>query len=198
MGDATRARRVSDRIRGVVAEMLGGGRIKDPRLGFVTVTDVRLTGDLQHATVFYTVLGDAEAREATAAALESARGVLRSAVGRATGLRLTPTLEFQLDEIPEGASHLEEVLAEARERDAAVAALAAGAAYAGDPDPYRRRDEDEADPTGGMIGDEPDFGPGLPDVNAEGCAVPALPGTQSGCLATESVDREDSDDGEEA
>jgi ribosome-binding factor A len=145
MSDPTRAHRVADRIRGVVAELLGSGRIKDPRLGFVTVTDVRVTGDLQHATVFYTVLGDAEAREETAAALASARGVLRSAVGRATGLRLTPTLAFQLDELPEDANHLAEVLREARERDAALAALAAGAEYAGDPDPYRKPADEGSD-----------------------------------------------------
>jgi ribosome-binding factor A len=142
MVDPNRARRLAERIQVVVAQMLEG-RIKDPRLGFVTLTDVRVTGDLQHATVFYTVLGDAEARAATAAALASARGVLRSEVGRQTGLRLTPSLEFQLDEVPEGATHLEEVLREARQRDAELAAQAAGRQYAGDPDPYRHPDDDE-------------------------------------------------------
>jgi ribosome-binding factor A len=157
MADQGRARRVADRIQAVVAGMLGGGRIKDPRLGFVTVTEVRVTGDLQHAIVFYTVLGDAAAREGTAAALASAQGLLRSAVGKATGLRLTPTLSFQPDALPEGATHLEEVLREAQERDAALAKLAAVAEYAGDPDPYRRPPESEDDDLAGLDSQQSDF-----------------------------------------
>jgi ribosome-binding factor A len=124
----------------VVAEALEK-RIKDPRLGFVTVTDAKVTNDLQHATVFYTVLGDAEERAASAAALESAKGVIRSEVGRRTGIRLTPTLEFIADAIPENAAHLEDLLREAAQRDAEVAALAATAQYAGDPDPYKKPDD---------------------------------------------------------
>jgi ribosome-binding factor A len=90
---------VADRIKVVVAEMLDR-RIKDPRLGFVTVTDVRVTGDTQHASVFYTVLGDAEQQASSAAALESAKGVLRAEVGKQLGMRHTPTLEFTLDALP--------------------------------------------------------------------------------------------------
>jgi ribosome-binding factor A len=137
MADTARARKLADRIREIVAEALEK-RIKDPRLGFVTVTDTRVTGDLQHATVFYTVFGDAEEKVASAAALESAKGVLRSEVGRRTGIRLTPTLEFIADAVPENAAHIEELLRVAAERDADVAARAAGAEYAGDPDPYRK------------------------------------------------------------
>jgi len=139
---AARVRKIADRIKVVVAEMLER-RIKDPRLGFVTVTDVRVTGDTQHATIFYTVFGDDDERAATASALESAKGVLRSEVGRQLGMRHTPTLEFILDALPENAAHIEELLAQARESDAEVARAAAGAAYAGDPDPYKARDEDE-------------------------------------------------------
>ena len=142
MTDTARARKLADRIREVVAEALEK-RIKDPRLGFVTVTDARVTGDLQHATVFYTVFGDPEEQAATAAALESAKGVLRSEVGRRTGIRLTPTLEFIADAVPENAAHIEDLLQAARDRDAGVAALAARAEYAGDPDPYRRPAEEE-------------------------------------------------------
>jgi ribosome-binding factor A len=142
VSDTARARKLADRVREVVAEMLEK-RIKDPRLGFITVTDARMTGDLQHATVFYTVLGDAEAQTSTAAALESARGVLRSEVGRRLGIRLTPTLDFIPDAVPESAAHLEDLLAVARAQDAGVAALAKGASYAGDPDPYRHPDEDD-------------------------------------------------------
>lgn len=153
MVDRPRARKVADRVQQVVARMLDG-RIKDPRLGFVTVTDVRVTGDLQHASVFYTVLGDAEERAGTAAALESAKGLIRSEVGKQLGTRLTPTLEFVADAIPETAEHLENALREAAARDAEVAAQAQGARYAGDADPYRRPADEEADD------DEPDDGEG--------------------------------------
>ncbi len=137
MAENPRVRRLADRIHEVVARMLDT-RIKDPRLGFVTVTDVRVTGDLQHADIFYTVYGDDEARAASAAALASATGILRSEVGKATGLRLTPTLAFHLDAVPETAAHLEAALAAAARQDAEVSALAAAASYAGDEDPYRK------------------------------------------------------------
>ncbi len=141
MADTARARKLAERIQQIVAQMLET-RIKDPRLGFITVTDARVSGDLQHATVFYTVLGEDEDRVSTAAALESAKGVIRSEVGRLTGVRLTPTLEFIPDAVPENAAHLEAALREAAERDAEVARLAATAQYAGEPDPYRRPGEE--------------------------------------------------------
>ena len=144
MADPARARKLADRIKVVVAEALDR-RVKDPRLGFITVTDARVTNDLQHATVFYTVYGDDEARAGTAMALESARGILRSEVGRRTGIRLTPTLEFALDAVPETAAAMTELLSRAAAQDAAVAALAAGAQYAGEPDPYRKPVEDDED-----------------------------------------------------
>lgn len=146
MADHGRARKLAERIQQIVAQMIDT-RIKDPRLGFATITDVRMTGDLQHADVFYTVLGDDEARAGTAAALESAKGLIRSEVGKQTGIRLTPTLDFHLDAVPETAAHLEAALLEAARRDAEVAALAASARYAGEPDPYRKPvdDEDEVD-----------------------------------------------------
>ena len=140
-----RQARLADRIRVLLAERLEKG-LRDPRLGFVTITDVRVTGDLQHASVFYTVLGDEKERADSADALRAATGMLRSEVGRQLGIRLTPTLEFIPDAIPENAGHIEHLLAEARERDAAVAGLAAGAAYAGEADPYLKpRDEAEAE-----------------------------------------------------
>lgn len=144
MVDHPRATRLAERIQVIVAEMLDT-KVKDPRLGFVTVTAVRVTGDLQHASVFYTVLGDEEARAGTAAALESAKGLIRSEVGRQTGVRLTPTLEFLPDAVPETAAHIADALRVAREQDAAVAALAASAAYAGEADPYRKPAEAEDD-----------------------------------------------------
>ncbi|TDN88564.1 30S ribosome-binding factor RbfA [Microbacterium sp. BK668] len=139
-----RQARLGDRIRVILAERLERG-LRDPRLGFVTITDVRVTGDLQHASVFYTVLGSEEERNASAEALKSATGMLRSEVGKHLNVRLTPTLEFIPDAIPENAGHIEDLLREARERDAAVAGIAASASYAGEPDPYvkPREDDDE-------------------------------------------------------
>lgn len=144
MGSEARARKLADRIKVIVAEMLET-RVKDPRLGFVTVTDVRMTPDLHDASVFYTVYGDDEARTATAAALESARGLIRSEVGKQIGVKFTPTIAFVPDAVPENARHVEDLLREAAEADARVHEQAAGAAYAGDPDPYRApREPDEA------------------------------------------------------
>lgn len=140
-------RRIADRIRVIVAEMLEH-RIKDPRLGFVTITDVRVTGDTQQATVYYTVLGEDGAEAASAAALESARGLLRSEVAKQLGLRHAPTLEFVADVLPESARYIDEVLARARAQDQAVAQASAGAVPAGDPDPYRKpreRPDDEGE-----------------------------------------------------
>ena len=154
MADTARARKLADRIHEIVADALER-RVKDPRLGFVTVTDARVTNDLQHATVFYTVLGDAEEQAATAAALASAKGVLRSEVGRRTGVRLTPTLEFVADAVPENAAHIDELLQAAAARDADVAALAATAEYAGDADPYRHEDADEDAEISGPAGEAP-------------------------------------------
>jgi ribosome-binding factor A len=139
-----RVRKVADRIHIVVAEMLER-RVKDPRLGFVTVTDVRVSGDTQNASVFYTVLGDEDELAGTAAALESAKGLIRSEVGKQLGMRHVPTLEFIHDALPDTARHIDELLQKARESDAAVSASAAGAAYAGEPDPYRRPDEPDDD-----------------------------------------------------
>lgn len=149
-----RVRKIADRIQVIVAEMLER-RIKDPRLGFVTVTDVRLTGDSQQATIFYTVLdasGDDEAALAsTAAALESAKGLLRSEVAKQLGMRTAPTLTFIADALPESARHLDEVLARAKALDEEVAARR-GTAYAGGEDPYKKPreagDDSESDEPG--------------------------------------------------
>lgn len=137
-----RSRRIADRVQVVVAQMLER-RLKDPRLGFVTITDVRVTGDNQHASVFYTVLGEQDDLAGTAAALESAKGMIRSELGKQLGMRHVPTLEFIADALPESARQLDEVLARAKAQDEAVAA-ARGTAYAGEEDPYRKpRDEDD-------------------------------------------------------
>jgi ribosome-binding factor A len=148
-----RVRKVADRIQVVVAEMLER-RIKDARLGFVTITDVRVTGDTQHASIFFTVLGDEAQRAESVAAIESAKGVLRAEVARQLGMRHAPTLEFILDALPESAARIEDLLTRARQSDAAVAAAAAGASYAGDADPYKRPvDDDEVDDADDLAGD---------------------------------------------
>lgn len=135
MVDHARAARLADRIKVIVATALDRG-LKDPRLGFVTVTDVRVTGDLQHATVFYTVYGSEQELADTAAALASATGMLRSEVGKHLRVRLTPSLEFVHDALPDNVNQIDRLLSEARERDAAARQTALGKSYAGDADPY--------------------------------------------------------------
>jgi ribosome-binding factor A len=136
----SRARRLGEVIHEIVAEALKF-KVKDPRLGFVTVTDVKVTADLREATVFYTVLGDATEQEATARALESATGLLRSEVGKETGVKFTPTLTFVPDAVPENARHIEDLLRTAAQRDSEIAAAAEGAEFAGEPDPYRSAED---------------------------------------------------------
>lgn len=145
MVDHARARKLAKRIGQIVASAIEH-EIKDPRLGNVTITDTKLTGDLHDATLYYTVLGESVDAEpdlaGAAAALESARGVLRSKVGAGTGVRFTPTLTFVADQVPESARQIDELLAKAREADAEVARRATGAQHAGEADPYRKPDEE--------------------------------------------------------
>lgn len=147
MVDQARARRLAKRISSIVATAIEY-EIKDPRLGFVTVTDAKVTGDLRDATVYYTVLGETLDTEpdyaAAAAGLEKAKGVLRSKVGAGTGVKFTPTLAFVLDKVPEVAKDMEELLARAKAADEEVAKVAANARHAGDADPYKvERDDAE-------------------------------------------------------
>lgn len=137
-----RAGKVAERIQQIIATRLERG-LGDPRLGFVTITDVQVTGDLQHASVFYTVLGTDEERADTAAALKAATGLLRSEVGKGLKIRLTPSIEFIADAIPENAQQIDALLREAQERDAQAKAAAATATYAGDADPYVKPREAE-------------------------------------------------------
>jgi ribosome-binding factor A len=120
----------------VVAQQLET-KIKDPRLGFVTVTDARVTGDLQNASIFYTVFGDEDQRAATAAALESAKGVIRSAVGRELQTRITPSIEFFEDGLPESAKALDSLLDKVHQLDAQVAELRKGATPIAGDAPYK-------------------------------------------------------------
>ncbi|MDY3049568.1 MAG: 30S ribosome-binding factor RbfA [Rothia sp. (in: high G+C Gram-positive bacteria)] len=145
MADPARAARLADRIKVIVAQALER-RIKDPRLGFITVTDARVTNDLQHATIYYTVFGSPEEQASTKAALESAKGILRSEVGKNITARLTPTLTFVPDEVPVNAAHIEDLLRKTKERDAELAAAREGAQYAAGADAYKtsETEEDEA------------------------------------------------------
>ena len=139
---AANTRRLAERISQIVAEMLER-RIKDPRLGFVTVTEARLTNDLREATVFYTVYGSPEEQAESAAALRSATGVIRSEVGRLLGLRHTPSIEFVADTLPDSARRIDDLVAAAQQADAELARTREGAEWASDPDPYRKPADDE-------------------------------------------------------
>ncbi|MER5704254.1 30S ribosome-binding factor RbfA [Micromonospora sp. NPDC002296] len=142
MTDPAKVRRHAERIRELVASVVRS-QIKDPRLGMITITDARITADLRDATVFYTVLGDTAEQSSTAAALESAKGMLRSTVGKALGLRHSPSLTFVLDDVQDQVKQIDDLLVQARTADAEVQRLAAGARYAGEAQPYRVDEEDE-------------------------------------------------------
>ena len=133
---SNRVLKVADRIKEVIAQLLET-RVKDPRLGFITITDVRVTGDLQQASIFYTVLGDDEARSSTAAALASAKGMLRAEVGQALNLRIVPSLEFFADGLQESASAKNDLMSEVRRRDEELAKLRENAKPIGEADPYK-------------------------------------------------------------
>ena len=143
MPDSARARKVADHIKRIVAERLQRG-VRDPRMGYATITDVRMTGDLQHATIFYTVLGDDQARADTHAAFQAATGMFRSEVGKHLSIRLTPTLEFVPDALPETADDIERLLEEAKRRDEETRAKAASAQFAGEENPYLEPSSDES------------------------------------------------------
>ncbi|WBB70370.1 30S ribosome-binding factor RbfA [Micromonospora sp. WMMD812] len=157
MTDPAKVRRHAERVRELVASVVRS-QIKDPRLGMITITDARITADLRDATVFYTVLGDAAAQAGTAAALESAKGMLRSTVGKALGLRHSPTLTFVLDDVQDQVKHIDDLLAAARNADAEVQRLAAKAQYAGEAQPYRLDEDEDADAEAAAEDDNPPAG----------------------------------------
>ena len=140
MADPARARRLAKRITAIVASAIEY-EIKDPGLAGVTIVDAKVTADLHDATVYYTVMGptldDEPDYEGAAAALERAKGALRTKVGAGTGVRFTPTLTFTRDTTSDTVQRMEELLARARAADADVARVRAGAKPAGDADPYR-------------------------------------------------------------
>jgi ribosome-binding factor A len=157
MTDPARVRRHAERIRELVASVVRT-QIKDPRLGMITITDARITADLRDATVFYTVLGDAAAQTGTATALDSAKGLLRSTVGKALGLRHSPTLTFVLDNVQDHVKHIDDLLAAAHHADAEVQRLAAGASYAGEAQPYRVAEDDTGETSDEIMATPPERG----------------------------------------
>lgn len=145
MVDHARARKLAERIKVLVAEALERA-VKDPDLGFVTITDVKVTPDLQHAKIFYTVYGSDAEKKQSAEIIENNKGLIRREVGRGLSIRLTPTIEFESDEIPVIAAHLNDLLHEAKARDAEVQALAKSAEFAGEANPYKEpKSQEEAD-----------------------------------------------------
>jgi ribosome-binding factor A len=148
MADPARARRLAKRVSEIVATAIEY-EIKDPGLVGVTIVDAKLSGDLHDATLYYTVIGSTLNDEpdyvGAAAALERAKGVLRSKVGAGTGVRFTPTLTFVRDTVSDSVQRMEELLARARAADADVARVREGATPAGDPDPYRVSGDDGDD-----------------------------------------------------
>jgi ribosome-binding factor A len=177
MADPSRARRLAKRVSEIVASAIEY-EIKDPGLVGVTIVDAKLSGDLHDATLYYTVMGstlDAEPDyDGAAAALERAKGVLRSKVGAGTGVRFTPTLSFSRDTVSDSVQKMEELLARARAADADLARVRAGATPAGDADPYRTTDEDDERAPGDDAGREAARGgtghmsTGAPTANGEG------------------------------
>jgi ribosome-binding factor A len=136
MVDHARARKLAERIKVLVAEALERA-VKDPDLGFVTITDVKVTPDLQHAKIFYTVFGSEAEKLQTTEIIDNNKGIIRREVGRGLSIRLTPTIEFISDEIPVIAAHLNDLLTEAKNRDAEVQAMAKSAEFAGEANPYK-------------------------------------------------------------
>lgn len=140
MVDQARARRLAKRIAMIVASAIEF-EIKDPGLAGVTIVDTKVTADLHDATVYYTVLGstldDEPDHEGAAAALERAKGTLRSKVGAGTGVRFTPTLSFSRDTMSDHVQRMDELLARARAADADIERARRGAKPAGEADPYR-------------------------------------------------------------
>lgn len=157
MADPARARKLAVRIRQIVSAAIES-QIKDPRLGMVTVTDSRVSSDLREATVFYTVYGDETAATESAKALASATGVLRSTVGRQTGIKFVPTLAFVADRVPDTARELDAAIERVRNADAELARAREHATYAGEPDPYRK-------PAERAVDDEPDGSGAAPDTD---------------------------------
>jgi ribosome-binding factor A len=113
MTEGTRPSRVQEELREILAEEIP--KLKDPRVGFVTVTGVKVTADLRRAIVYYTTLGDERERRATAAGLRSATPHLRQVIGRQVRMKVLPTVEFREDEVIRTAERIDELIRELHE-----------------------------------------------------------------------------------
>ena len=150
-GTNPRAARIAALIQRVIASSIEH-ELHDKRLSNITVTEVRVTNDLQIAKVYWTQYGQAGKesgqRKRAQQALDQARGHLRTLVGHKAGLRLTPQLQFVFDEVPGEAHGIEDILMMARKRDEELARAREHAQYAGEADPYRHaepRDDEDGD-----------------------------------------------------
>ncbi|GIV00206.1 MAG: ribosome-binding factor A [Actinomycetota bacterium] len=115
MPEGTRPSRVQEEFREILAEEIP--KLKDPRVGFVTVTGVKVTADLRRAIVYYTTLGDERERRATAAGLRSATPHLRQVIGHQVRMKVLPTLEFQEDETIRTAERIDELIRRIHEEE---------------------------------------------------------------------------------
>lgn len=109
-----RANRVAEQMKKELGDILTR-KIKDPRVGFVTVTDVEVTGDLQQAKIFVTILGDEQEKQESLLGLAKAKGFIRSEIGQRIRLRKTPELIFEFDEAQEYGNRIEKLLRDLRE-----------------------------------------------------------------------------------
>ena len=145
-GTNPRAARIAALIQRVIASNMES-TLHDKRLKNVTITDVKVTNDLQLAKVYWTTIShtgnDEGERKRAQTALNQARGRLRTMVGAKAGLRLTPQLQFIFDEVPGEAHEIDDIIVAARRRD--EARMRANAQYAGEADPYKHDDEDETE-----------------------------------------------------
>ncbi|MEC2076936.1 30S ribosome-binding factor RbfA [Metabacillus fastidiosus] len=111
-----RSNRVGEQMKKELSEIIGR-KIKDPRIGFVTVTDVEVSGDLQIAKVYISVLGNEEQRENTLKGLSKAKGFIRSEIGKRIRLRKTPEIQFEFDESIDYGNRIETLINELNVQD---------------------------------------------------------------------------------
>ena len=138
MPQGHRPDRVGDQIRQELSEILSRGEVHDPGIGFITLTRVQVTPDLQMARVFYTSLGDQKARTETSRALQRATGFFRRQIGARLQLRRVPELEFRFDESIANQDRIEQILRDIHEQDAQRAGAAS-------PDPVSPDDDRRGD-----------------------------------------------------
>ena len=140
MAQGYRPNRVGDQIRQELSDILSRGEVHDPGIGFITLTRVKVSPDLQQARVFYTSLGDDKARKETAKALARATPFLRRQIGAVLSLRRVPELEFRFDESIAHQDRIEQILRDLHKEDAQ---RTAGSDTPGDMSPAHRDDTDD-------------------------------------------------------